>query len=113
MTSAKINLCRIVTEIPSFILFFSVHNSMILKLIHFKIPGHLSECFREQGITKLTKSSMRTPLRAHSYQFTGTPRYASLKTDTPGLRELRWGGMSQWPLRTFLCPELKQLISQF
>ena len=56
---------------------------------------------------------MRTPLQAHSYQFTGTPRYASLKTDTPGLTELRWGGMSQWPLRTFLCPELKQLISQF
>ena len=89
---------------------------MVLKLSHFKIPGHLSECFREQDITSLTigtMGTMGTPLQAHSYQFTGTPRYASLKTDTPGLTELRWGGMSQWPLRTFLCPELKQLISQF
>ena len=30
---------------------------------------------------------------------------------TSRVTEPRWGARSQWPLRTFLCPELKQKLS--
>ena len=57
----------------------------VLKLSHFKIPGHLSECFREQGITKLTKSSIylnATPGLFHQF----TPRNGSFENEDRSMK---------------------------